>query len=195
MAERFNVNIRASLIVISLLLLAWAGFYCRAETADPYRSAMAAAHRAFKDGDYRPALQAFVEAEAVRADDANAIFGQALALMQLDRGEAALAAFSRALLSAGNADIRAYLLANRGILHDRKLRYREALEDYDQALKLNPKVAEGPGAMLRFVHNQAERPPSIADRARYLRQELTKPEHARLLSLPEQDARQYPYKP
>lgn len=156
---------------------------------------MAAAHRAFKDGDYRPALQAFVEAEAVRADDANAIFGQALALMQLDRGEAALAAFSRALLSAGNADIRAYLLANRGILHDRKLRYREALEDYDQALKLNPKVAEGPGAMLRFVHNQAERPPSIADRARYLRQELTKPEHARLLSLPEQDARQYPYKP
>jgi hypothetical protein len=48
--------------------------------------------------------------------------------------------------------------------------------------------------LTRFLRNQAERPPTIADRAAYLRAELAKPEGERRLRVPEVDARQRPYK-
>jgi hypothetical protein len=41
------------------------------------------------------------------------------------------------------------------------------------------------------LRNQPEAPPTIADRAAYLRAELAKPESERLLRMPELDA---PYK-
>ncbi|HXK57889.1 MAG TPA: hypothetical protein PLZ16_14720, partial [Gammaproteobacteria bacterium] len=58
---------------------------------------------------------------------------------------------------------------------------------------LEPKVAEGPGFLIRFMRNQTERPPTIADRARYLKAELSKPEDERLLKMPALDARQRAY--
>ena len=48
--------------------------------------------------------------------------------------------------------------------------------------------------MTRFLRNQAERPPTIADRARYVREQLAKPEAERVLKDPVQDATQRPYK-
>ena len=44
-----------------------------------------------------------------------------------------------------------------------------------------------------FMRNQTERPPTIADRARYLKAELSKPEDERLLKMPALDARQRAY--
>ena len=41
---------------------------------------------------------------------------------------------------------------------------------------------------------QPEKPPTIADRAQYLKQELAKPETERVLKMPEQDQQQRPYK-
>lgn len=83
--------------------------------------------------------------------------------------------------------------ANRGILKDRMGDYPGALADYREALRLAPELAEGPGLLTRFLRNQAERPPSIADRADYLAGQLARPEAERLMRVPEEDARQRAY--
>jgi len=161
---------------------------------DRFDVLISAAHRAFADGNYASALADFAAARQLRPDDRGACFGEALAQLQLGNFADALPLFDR-LVTTGSGAERAYALANRGILHDRCGRHVAALADYDAALQLNPEVAAGPGFMSRFLHNQTERPPGIADRARYLRAELAKPATERLLSLPAEDARQRPYKP
>jgi Tetratricopeptide repeat len=70
--------------------------------------------------------------------------------------------------------------ANRGILLDTMGRHEEALIDYTKALQLDPSIAHGPHWLTRFLRNQAEAPPTVADRAAYLRAELAKPEGERL---------------
>jgi hypothetical protein len=62
-----------------------------------------------------------------------------------------------------------------------------------RALELDPELAEGPHWLTRFLRNQPEAPPTIADRARYLRAELAKPEAERVLRVPQIDAQQRPY--
>ena len=71
--------------------------------------------------------------------------------------------------------------------------YPAAVADYGQALSLDPEVADGPHWMTRFLRNQAEAPPTIADRFAYLQAELAKPEAERLLRMPEEDTAQRPY--
>ncbi|MCB1830025.1 MAG: hypothetical protein KDI35_07860, partial [Gammaproteobacteria bacterium] len=83
--------------------------------------------------------------------------------------------------------------ANRGILRDRMGDYSGALSDYRESMRLAPEVVEGPGFLVRFMRNQAEKPPTIADRVRYLQAELVKPEAQRLLRMPAIDARQRAY--
>ena len=72
-------------------------------------------------------------------------------------------------------------------------RHEAALADYHTALELDPEIASGPHWLTRFLRNQPEAPPTIADRARYLHAELAKPEGERVLRVPEIDARQRPY--
>ncbi len=84
--------------------------------------------------------------------------------------------------------------ANRGILKDQLADYHGALADYQMSLKLVPEIKEGPGFLTRFMRNQPEKPPSIADRARYLKEQLAKPADERLLRLPEEDVKQRSYK-
>ncbi|NJN45226.1 MAG: hypothetical protein HC808_00540 [Candidatus Competibacteraceae bacterium] len=55
-------------------------------------------------------------------------------------------------------------------------------------------MGEGPGWLTRFLRNQPEKPPSISDRARYLKEQLGLPESQRLLSVPTVDEAQRPYK-
>ena len=84
--------------------------------------------------------------------------------------------------------------ANRGILKDQLGDYTGALSDYREAIKLEPEVAEGPSFLTRFLRNQTEKPPSVADRARYLTEQLAKPEHERLMRVPDEDSKQHAYK-
>lgn len=93
-----------------------------------------------------------------------------------------------------NSRSRGVAHANRGILRDQMGDYPGALADYREALRLAPELAEGPGLLTRFLRNQAQRPPSVADRARYLAGQLAKPASERLLRLPEQDAGQRAYR-
>lgn len=96
-------------------------------------------------------------------------------------------------LAGENRRAQGVALANRGILKDQLGDYPGALADYREGLRLEPELAEGPGLLTRFLRNQAERPPSIADRANYLAEQLAKPEAERLMRVPEQDSRQRAY--
>lgn len=144
-----------------------------------------------EDGLPGEALAQFDALLAEHPDHVPGRLGRALALMGLGRDEAALAAFAETL--ALDPDFAA-VYANRGILLDRLGRHREALADYRRALELNPELGEGPDWLTRFFRNQPDRPPTIADRARYLEAELEKPADERVLRVPEVDARQRSYK-
>ncbi len=157
---------------------------------DEYALAMGAAHRYFEDGQYEDALREFESVLAISPGDPPAIYGIALSQMQLGRNEEALKSFTLAIESAREQKNAAFYVANRGILYDRMGLYRKALADYKEALRLEPETAEGPGVISRLLHNQPEKPPTIADRARYLEAELAKPEGERLLSVPEIDEQQ-----
>lgn len=145
-----------------------------------------------EDGQLAQALQEFALALEQNPQHVAAHLGLALALMQSGgRDDEALAAFDRTI--ALKPDL-AVAYANKGILLDRRGEYREALEHYRQALALEPKVAEGPGWLWRFMRNLDEKPPTIADRAAYLERELQKPAAEQLLRLPEKDQQQRMYR-
>ena len=157
---------------------------------DPALDAQSAADRAFEDGDYPRALALYQDRLATDAQNTYALRGVALSLMQLGRDDEALTAFQAAIdvePEFGGA------YANRGILHDRMGRHEQAVADYRRALSLDPELADGPHWMTRFLRNQPDKPPTIADRLAYLEAELAKPEAERLLQMPETDAEQRPY--
>ena len=117
--------------------------------------------------------------------------GRARSLMQLGRFPQALAVFDTAISLEPDFGP---TYANRGILHDRLGNYPQALADYQHSLSLEPELAEGPNWLTRFLRLQPDPPPTVADRAGYLKEQLAKPEGQRLLRMPELDAQQRPYK-
>ena len=136
-------------------------------------------------------MDKYDEALNEAANHLHAMRGRARTLMQLGASPQALTAFNTAI--ALEPDFGA-TYANRGILHDRMGRYQKAVEDYEHALQLDPELADGPHWLTRFLRNQPEKPPGIAERAAYLRKELAKPESERLLRVPEVDAEQRSFK-
>ena len=144
-----------------------------------------------QDAQYDRAVAEFELALEANAHHPLAHLGIALALMHQERYEASLEAFDRALTLD---DSLAVVYADRGILYDRTGQHALALQDYRHALALDPKLADGPGWLWRFLRNIPERPPTIADRAAYLEAELRKAPEDRVLRLPEIDAQQRMYK-
>ncbi len=190
-----NSTYRFIQLTAMVLIVAWVGWTVYdglLRERVPGDRAYQAASRYFEDGYYQKALETYREAIAENPRHIQARRGRALALMQLNREAEALAVFNR--LIEEKASGLGAIYANRGILHDRLGHYRQAVADYEQALKLQPELAAGPGWLTRFFRLQPEKPPTIADRAAYLRAELAKPEAERLLRLPEKDAEQQPYK-
>jgi tetratricopeptide (TPR) repeat protein len=149
------------------------------------------ANKLFEDGYYERAAVTYRAALAEAPDHLPALRGLAISLHKMGAHEEALAVYDEAIERepefAGN-------YANRGILLDTMGRHEEALEDYMIALQRDPSVADGPNWLTRFLRKQADAPPTVADRAAYLRAELAKPEAERVLLLPEIDAQQRPYK-
>lgn len=145
----------------------------------------------FEDGDYPQALEQYEEALAAKPDAPHYARAKARTLMQMGRNDEALRWFGRAV------ELQPFFggtYANRGILHDRMGQYEKAVSDYEKALELDESLDEGPHWLIRFLRNQPEPPPTIADRLSYLKQELAKPEGERVLRVPEVDQQQRTYK-
>jgi len=140
-----------------------------------------------EDGAYDRALEKYEKALTEAPGHIHAQRGKARALMQVARYQDALRAYEVAIAMAPEFGI-AY--ANRGILHDRMGSYEKALADYEKSMALDEKIGEGPHWLTRFMRKQAEKPPSVVDRARYLKEQLAKPESERRLRVPEEDAKQ-----
>lgn len=177
-------------IVMGLAWVGWTiydGFFTSTE---PHSSEFSAAARYFKDGLYDEALTEYQEILSSDRDNIRALGGKAQALMQMRRHAEALALLDQ-LLAREPEYAPAYV--SRGILKDRMGDYEGALADYERSLSLDAEVAEGPGLLTRFLRNQAEKPPTVADRAGYLREQLAKPESERVLRMPEEDVKQRSY--
>lgn len=181
----------ASVFLIAAVLAGWYvydGFFARTMPGD---YAYHAASNYFTDGLYTRALEEYEAALAANPQHLAAMRGRAETLIVLGREREAIEIYRKLIaLQPQNPG----LYANRGIAYDRLGYYGKALVDYEKSLNLDPEIGAGPSWLTRFLRNQAERPPGIADRARYLREQLALPPPRRLLHVPEIDAAQRPYK-
>ena len=154
------------------------------------------------DKKYDEAIAKFSEALDRSPTHRGAMMGRAITLLQAGRHEEAEVEFNHLiafLTETVEADdqtgiaVLAAAYANRGILYDRAGRFAAALADYQQSLKIDAGAVAGPGIMHKVLLHA--RPSTVADRARYLQEQLALPEHERLLHVPEIDAKQRMHKP
>lgn len=149
------------------------------------------AEQLFADSEYQRALEKYEDALRENPQHVFAMRGKARTLLQLNRFDESLAQYDKVILMQPETGVN---YANRGILFDRLGEYEKAIADYEKALKLDPELDEGPHWLTRFLRNQPEKPPTIGDRAQYLRAELAKPPEQRVLRVPEIDEQQRTYK-
>jgi tetratricopeptide (TPR) repeat protein len=201
MDDRVTRNLKIIAVVLTLAFVGWAAYDQFAGKASPGDLAYHAGNRAFEDGNYQRAVSEFERALAEAPGHLHALRGLAISLHQAGRHEDALAIYDEAIARAlpspddeGEQAALAATYANRGILLDTLGRHEEALISYETALALHEDAAKGPHWLTRFLRNQPEAPPTVVDRARYLRAELAKPEAERVLRIPEIDQQQRPYK-
>lgn len=190
-------------VAISLFVafVAWAvaeKFFISSEPGD---LAYHAANNLFEDGHYERAAAEYRKALSEDPHHLFALRGLARSLHLAGKHDEALSLYDEAIAAVpdvpeddGERAALAASHANRGILLDTMGSHEAALEDYEIALDLDPEIADGPNWLTRFLRNQAEAPPTIADRARYLRAEFQKPASERVLRDPDTDAAQRPYK-
>ncbi len=190
MNDRLYKVLRNIALALAVAWLGWEAYDSFFSLAPGDRDYFAG-NRLFEDGAYERALDSYRDGLAEAPDHIHALRGVARSLMMLGRDEEALAVFNEAIARAPEVGA---TYANRGILYDRMGRHRKAMADYETALRLDPELAEGPNWLTRFLRNQPERPPTIADRLAYLREQFALPEDERVLQVPEMDERQRPYK-
>ena len=184
---RVLVGIAVVLALVIGCWVVWDTFF----DVDPADRRYLAGNTLFADQFYDRAADAYREALAIDPEHIFALRGLARSLHRMGQSDDALILYDRVI--EWEPEFGASF-ANRGILLDTMGKHEEALQDYEKALSLDPELGEGPSWITRFLRNQAEAPPTIADRAGYLRQELAKPVEERVLRIPEIDAEQRPYK-
>lgn len=187
-----NRNLITPVIVLTaLIIFGYYYFQFMSHENVPGENMFRMANQYLQDGKHDDALKTFDEVIESYPEYKDAYMGRAITLMQMQEFERSRMDFDRALALDNNF---AAAYANRGILNDRTGKYQEAVSDYRKAIELNPKVAEGPGLIWRFLHNVSNKPSTIADRADYIEEELKKPVAERLLRVPEIDEQQRMYK-
>jgi tetratricopeptide (TPR) repeat protein len=191
MADSTYKNLMRVAITLTVLWVGWSVYDGFLKDSSPHGQELAAAFRYLEDGQYQDALHIYQSLLKQDLNNNYALRGKAQALLQLGEFDHALAVYDEAVFREPNMGV---TYANRGILKDRMGDYEGALADYRKALALEPEVADGPGFMTRFLRNQSEKPPTVADRANYLEEQLAKPESQRLLQVPEMDGAQRSYK-
>ncbi len=181
-------------VIITLSIAGIIGFYFYKYSVletTPGQNQYRLGNKYLEDGNFVETLQVFDKVLVEHPEYKEAHLAEAITLLQMERFDESRASFSKAV-RLDNRYAQAY--ANRGILNDRVGRHEAALHDYRKALKLKPDLAKGPGWLWRFLRNIPDPPPTIADRADYLEEELKKPESERLIRVPELDSKQRMYK-
>ena len=186
----YRILVRVAL-GLTAALVAFSVYDCGFKDSNPGDLAYLEADNFFEDGQYQRSLGKYSQAWEANPEHIYALRGKARSLMQLNHFAQAQQAYDLAIALEPEF---AATYANRGILHDRMGQYQKALADYDKAAQLDPELNEGPHWMTRFLRNQPDKPPGVADRAAYLREQLARPETERLLRVPELDAEQRSYK-
>jgi tetratricopeptide (TPR) repeat protein len=190
MDDRLTRFLKAVAIVMVVAFVGWAVYEKFVVGSAPGDFAYHGADNLFEDGFYERAAAGYRDALAEAPGHLHALRGLARSLHKMGVHAEALAVYDQAIARAPDF---AGTYANRGILLDTMSRHEEALVDYTKALRLDPSIADGPHWLTLFLRKQAEAPPTVADRAAYLRAELAKPEGERLLMVPEIDQQQRPY--
>ncbi|MFQ5618387.1 MAG: tetratricopeptide repeat protein, partial [Rhodospirillales bacterium] len=135
------------------------------------------------DGKYDEALDRFDAALAVSPDHRGALMGRALVYLKSERyaeGEAEFTYLIKYLEKTLEPDditgiaVLAGAYANRGILYDHTGRYKKALADYIQALKVDEGAVDGPGIVDKVIYG-TPRPATVRQRAIYLTKQLALP--------------------
>ena len=86
--------------------------------------------------------------------------------MQLGRDQQALEAFDEVLILDPDS---AVSFANRAILEDRMGLYAKAIEDYERAMKMDPKLREGLDWFTRFLQNRKDKSKTLPERVETLK--------------------------
>jgi tetratricopeptide (TPR) repeat protein len=191
MTARNYRYLKYTAIALTLAWVGWTLYGMWFAGSEPGDYAYHAGSNHFTDGNYPKALQEYDKALQANPNHRAALRGRAETLIMLNRESNAIAAYDE--LIALEPD-KAGHYANRGIAYDRIGNYNAALTDYEKALHLDQEVGEGPGWLTRFLRNQAEKPPGIAERANYIKTQLALPASERVLYTPEEDTSQRPYK-
>lgn len=191
MDKRLYRLLMVTAVILTLAWIGWMIYDSFVAHSEPGDYAYHAGSNYFADGHYQQALQAYDEALAENPEHLPALRGRAETLIMLDREEEAIAIYNRLIAMEPN---NAGHYANRGIAYDHEGEHKKALADYQKSLSLDPEIGNGPGWLTRFLRNQPDRPPGIADRARYLSEQFALPPSERLLQVPEIDQSQRPYK-
>jgi len=154
------------------------------------------------DKQYEEAIRWFDKALVAQPDHRGALMGRALAFIQSERYPEAMAELDyivELLPKVIEADdltgrgVLAAAYANRGIIHDRLGRHQKALADYVKSLEIDSDTVSGPDLFYKILYDP--RPSNVRDRARYIYEQLQKPEGERLMRVPKLDAKQRMYKP
>ncbi|HSA80622.1 MAG TPA: tetratricopeptide repeat protein [Geminicoccaceae bacterium] len=190
MDDRLTRALKVVAIVMAVAFVGWAVYDKFFVNVAPGDMAYHDANKLFEDGYYERAAARYRSALEEAPGHIHALRGLAQSLHKMGAHDEALLIYDEAIAHAPEFGP---TYANRGILRDTMGRHEEALADYMRALELAPELADGPHWLTRFLRNQPEAPPTIADRAAYLRAELAKPEAERVLRIPEIDAQQRPY--
>jgi tetratricopeptide (TPR) repeat protein len=201
MDDRLTRALKVVAVVLAVAFVGWAVYDKFFGSVAPGDMAYHAGNRAFEDGNYQRAAEEYRAALQEHPDHVHALRGLARSLHLAGQHDEALVLYDEAIARTpeqpedeGERAALAATYANRGILLDTMGRHEEALADYTRALEVDRETAKGPHWLTRFLRNQPEAPPTIADRAAYLRAEFAKPESERVLRVPEIDAQQRPYK-
>jgi tetratricopeptide (TPR) repeat protein len=191
MDERLYSTLKWTAIILTIAWIGWTIYDSSFSQTNPGDQVYLAANTLFEDEEYERALTTYQQALYEDPNHIHALRGKARSLLKLKRYSEALLAFDVAI--ARQPDFAA-TYANRGILYDWMGQYEKALADYELALQKNMELGDGPNWFTRFFRLQPEKPPTIVERARYLREQLTKPVSEQQLRIPKQDNEQRPYK-
>lgn len=154
------------------------------------------------DKQHEDAIEWFNNALEITPNHRGALMGRAAALIQLERYPEAIAELDYVINFLGRTldddddtglGALAAAYANRGIIRDRQGQHEQALADYIKSLEIDEGAVSGPDFIYKVLYDP--RPSNVRKRARYIYEQLQKPEDERLMTVPELDAKQRMYKP